>query len=217
MVSVPAWSRGYTNKSKEKNIMMYKSRKEKLDYLRALSENELTNILFELFCKQFEDVKITHGPQEYGADIIFCKFDDYLKEKRYYGVQVKTGDITPKKAHDILNQLMRAYYHEYTTANTSFNLDYIWAATSGKFTETAEKVIYEYLRSNRLSKTIKIFDGNKICELIEKNIPEVFDTGHERVKDERKKFIKSNARYRSDKLTHFCSDKLIHLWFSSYV
>ncbi|MGD2092057.1 MAG: two-component regulator propeller domain-containing protein [Candidatus Aminicenantes bacterium] len=24
-------------------------------------------------------------------------------------------------------------------------------------------------------------------------------------------------RYRSDKLTHFCSDKLIHLWFSSYV
>lgn len=58
-------------------------------------ENEFTiKILLPLFCKLgFTNVKYNHGNKEYGKDITFARrteFDDY----KYYGVQVKYGDVS---------------------------------------------------------------------------------------------------------------------------
>lgn len=159
---------------------MAQSKRSKIEYLKGLNENDFTAILYELFSKKFEDVKIIHGPDEFGVDILFCEFREFLKEKTHYGVQVKRKDITLSIANTILSQIEMANNHKFHTSKDSFKLDAIWVITSGKITKNAEQVIYDRFSDKYLAKIIRFFDGEKICELIEQHAPEIFYSEYEK-------------------------------------
>ncbi|MBR2195200.1 MAG: hypothetical protein IJ911_06250 [Salinivirgaceae bacterium] len=54
-----------------------------MDIQKGKKESDLFPVLKELFrMKQYNDVEITHGKDEYGRDLIFSDYDSKLGEKK---------------------------------------------------------------------------------------------------------------------------------------
>lgn len=137
-------------------------------------EKEFTlKILVPLIRKLgFSNVRYNHGEKEFGKDIIFSRRTEF-DEFEYWGVQVKTGDISGganSQVDMIISQIDDAFkmpfYDVYTRQKK--RLSKVIIAISGKFTENAIEKICEKIESHAIRNNIVFMDGEKIKTLIER-------------------------------------------------
>lgn len=111
--------------------------------------------------KGFEDVRYTHGTDEYGRDIIYSRVDEFEKVK-YCGVQVKAGNLSGKVKGDIkeiIEQIDDAFKIPFknTGSNNELNISSMVVAISGKYTNNAKTKIRHKI-DKRLLENITFLD-----------------------------------------------------------
>lgn len=120
----------------------------------------------------FVNVKYNHGNKEYGKDITFARrteFDEY----EYYGVQVKSGDVSGGASGDINELISQArdsfsmpFYDVYSREKK--RISKLVIAISGKYTLNAIEKIIEGITDYPLKNNIIFLDGEKIENLMER-------------------------------------------------
>ena len=72
-----------------------------MDIQKGKKEADLFPVLKQLFItKQFNNVEITHGLNEYGKDLVFSKYDEDLNDSNWYSVVVKNKNAEMKDFED---------------------------------------------------------------------------------------------------------------------
>lgn len=145
---------------------------EKLENCKKESEFTIKILLPLLRKLGFVNVKYNHGSKEYGKDITFARrteFDEY----EYYGVQVKSGDISGGATGDINELIAQAkdafsmpFYDVYS--REKIRISKLLIAISGKFTLNAMEKIIDGLTDYPLKNNIIFLDGEKIENLMER-------------------------------------------------
>mgnify|MGYP002517936246 CR=1 FL=1 len=86
------------------------------------TEQDLFPVLQQLLvAKEYDDVEITHGPNEYGKDLVFSEFDTKLGEKEWLAMVVKNKNADMKafeEGGEILRQVKLAFDYPYTNGFT---------------------------------------------------------------------------------------------------
>lgn len=121
---------------------------------------------------KFDNVIYNHGRKEYGRDFFFSEINKF-NEPVYYGMQVKSGDISGKVNSEIdmligqLNDAFAMPFYILGNQNPYYISSFV-IAISGKFMENAkEKIIHKIPKE--LIGNIYFWDKEKMLELIEKN------------------------------------------------
>jgi hypothetical protein len=118
----------------------------------------------------FQNVRATHGPDEYGKDILFTDADRFGMEK-WFAVQAKYGDVSGAAGSDIdeiLAQVNDAFAIRFTDIRdgTKRSISGLYVMISGKFARNAKEKMREKCRS----KPVWFFDGAQL-ESIETIMP----------------------------------------------
>ncbi len=120
----------------------------------------------------FDNVQYIHGKREYGRDFLFSEVNKF-GESIYYGMQVKTGDISGKVNSEIdmlieqLNDAFSMPFYLLGNKNSHYISSFI-IAISGRFMENAkEKIMHKV--PDELSGNVFFWDKEKLMELIERN------------------------------------------------
>lgn len=121
---------------------------------------------------KFDNVQYNHGKKEYGRDFLFSEINKF-GETRYYGMQVKAGNVSGKVNSEIdmligqLNDAFAMPFYRLGNKNPHYISTFI-IAISGYFMENAKEKIMNKV-PNELIGNIFFWDKEKIMELIEKN------------------------------------------------
>lgn len=147
------------------NDMLIK--KEIRDTLRDVKETELHHILAQLFeAMDFKDVKVTHGTQEFGKDLVFYE-ENKFGDKIWHSCVVKKGDVNQSVYSDIIRQIDESRlkpfdHHQYGKVKIS----HVFVVASGVYKENTKALITEKIINGE--SFIKYFDNSNIADLIEK-------------------------------------------------
>lgn len=150
----------------------FKSVKDKLEYIqKQCYETELFEDLAVLFKqKGFQNVKITHGTNEFGKDLVFSKYDEDFEEEKWYAVIVKNKSATQNDfviGNEISNQINVALSAPYTNSKGEKKVvSKLFIVINGSVTPNATQLISEFISSNILP-NIKIWDYQDLKEQIE--------------------------------------------------
>ncbi len=106
---------------------------------------------------KFEKVIFNHGSKEFGKDYILVT-TNLFKEKEYYGVQVKSGNISGSSRSDILeitNQIDMAFSVPYKLVDgTELYMSKIIIAISGNYSDNAKEIILRNMDRYKMSNII---------------------------------------------------------------
>jgi CheY-like chemotaxis protein len=146
------------------------------DVLLKMDERTYTSrVLVSLFERMgFNDIYVNHGPQEFGKDIVFHEIDKF-GDKEYYGVAVKTGDISKisgksENIISLIHQAEEAFLVPITLPNDgAVFISRLIIAISGKYTTTALNYMKAKLEHSWTRSTLKFIDGAKVATLIKKH------------------------------------------------
>ena len=155
----------------------------KLKRVQKLSEVQLRkDLMIQLFKKvdKFKDVRDCHGSNEFGIDISFYE-EIGIDERLYYGVQLKTEDISGtsgKKGNikTIIDQAEEAHNKGFycVEEKRDRSVDRFLLVTTRDIASKAEQIIRDALAKHNLGKLISFWNGEKLVEYIEKHYPEYF-------------------------------------------
>jgi hypothetical protein len=157
-------------------------KQEKLQFLRNFKETALIeNVIRPLFEKMgFQNITLTHGLQEHGLDLV-CFEQDKFGEREYIGIQVKAAKIhgsagKKENASEIFTQAQQAFTHSFIDINDNKEkrIDKYIVMTSGEITHDARDSICGQLKTQGYLKSIQLFDGNKLADLVDQWMPDFF-------------------------------------------
>jgi hypothetical protein len=157
----------------------FKSVKDKLEFIqKECYETELFEDLAILFKhKGFFNVRITHGPNEYGKDLVFSKYDEDFDEDKWYAVIVKNKTATQNdfvSGNEIANQINLALTKPYKCPKGEEKIiSKLFIVINGAVTPNATELISEFIKPSVLT-NIKIWDYQALKEQIEIHIKESF-------------------------------------------
>lgn len=138
------------------------------------NELELHKLLKELFEAMEHDLEvvITHGPNEYGKDLVLIRRDSIGATTR--AVVVKSGDVkaTAGGAIDTIKaQVDMCLKHPYNpTGLDEYRITEVLIATNGKISENAK----ERLAKEFAAVPIQFYDLSKLVLLFTEHYPRVF-------------------------------------------
>lgn len=172
--------------------------------LRDLNEKQFHDVLMELLPKMgAKKVRLNHGPDEHGKDIVFYKEDEF--GKRYYAIVAKVGDISGSASgsknltrilRTIKEQIENAFdmpYQDITADEAKrFQINEVIVWTTGKISGNAQEKIIENLKT--WYRNVNFRDGDDTLDLLEKRLPSYFDIGDAYIADY---FEKAEAKYNS--------------------
>jgi len=137
----------------------------------------------DMFCKEilkplftsmgFDSVCYNHGPNEFGKDFTFAKIDEFGIMK-YYGVQVKAGNVSGKAKGDIdeiigqIDDAFKSPFYDLNSKEPRF-ISLLLIIISGYYTNNAKLKIINKIPSS-LKGAIYFFDKDKILSLIENHL-----------------------------------------------
>ncbi|TET76253.1 MAG: hypothetical protein E3J41_09820 [Candidatus Cloacimonadota bacterium] len=154
------------------------SKRRRRDVLMSFEEKELHEHLRILLDKMEPDgvVEITHGPQEYGKDLVLVREDQF--GRTIIGIIVGTGDIRGKtlgKVDKIISQVQQAFAHpaKLKAILESLTISEVWIMLAGELSGNARK----RLKGELNGKSIKTFDMNWLIDSFTRNYPQVFFEG----------------------------------------
>ena len=157
----------------------FKSVKDKLEFIqKQCYETELFEDLAVLFKRKgFNNVKITHGPNEFGKDLVFSKYDDDFEEDKWYAVIVKNKPATQNdfvKGNEISNQINVALSEPYTNPKgEKKNVSKLFIVINSTVTPNATQLISKFIEPSILQ-NIKIWDYQDLKGQIEQHTKESF-------------------------------------------
>lgn len=158
---------------------IFKTVKEKLEYIqKECYETELFEDLAVLFKqKGFTNVRITHGSNEFGKDLVFSKYDKEFEEETWYGVIVKNKSAKQNDfviGNEISNQIVVALKKPYVNPKAEVKvISRLFIVINGTVTANATALISEFV-SPHIIPNIKIWDYQQLKEQIEKYSKEYF-------------------------------------------
>ncbi|WP_286841912.1 MULTISPECIES: NACHT domain-containing protein [Sphingobacterium] len=190
------------NKRKSTNPkeIIFNSVKEKLEYIQ---KNCLEPVLFEylqqLFKnKGFQNVKITHGNNEYGKDLVFSKYDSDFEEDKWFCAIVKNK---PAKQNDFLPggeigmQIQLASTRPYKDLKgIDKRISRFFIIINGNVTKNCIDVIGDNI-SDAIKENIKIWDYQDLEREFSTNCKEEFLDNKEPILNT---FIKEQIKQLSD-------------------
>jgi hypothetical protein len=154
----------------------------------SLSNGPQWNTLYEesgnenLFCQEvlapllrklgFENVRYTHGDDEYGRDFIFSMQTPF-GWPQYYGLQAKVGKIrgnVNSEMDKLIAQVQDAFcmpFQELGSGNPLY-ISVLIIATSGHFTNNAEQKIIHKMPNKGTIGSVRFLDKQRILSLISK-------------------------------------------------
>lgn len=174
----------YPSYSLEKNITVFaKNINELLESVKiGLGKNLLGERHFtseKLFCEEiltplfrhmgFESVIFNHGSKEFGKDYILTEMTK-INTFRYYGVQVKAGNIdggVNSQIDNIIFQIRDAFEMPFVFKNENKYISELYIIISGRFTSNAKEKI-RYKSSKGIFGAVHFLDKEDIENLIVK-------------------------------------------------
>ena len=159
------------------------SREQREKYLLAIAETKMHSYLVSLFTRAEDSTRaeITHGPDEYGRDIVLCRNDPYGQD--YVGIVVKrnpnskfTGK-TSGSIDEIVSQARQAVTHECNLKEIfvgTVKISSVWIVVVGTLTRNAGR------RLDQETKDIpgrRILTLDRLVDLFTEHYPEVFFAG----------------------------------------
>jgi hypothetical protein len=150
------------------------TRSNALRVLMKLSEDDLVrNILVPMFERMgFSKIHVTHGPCEYGVDILL-EDRDMLGYLQWTGVQAKTvkihANVSKNNAgnvHSIISQLKNAFQIQHEVGEENVSISRCFLITSHSVTPQAQKVLRGCFEQSIYRANITIIDGEEILRLI---------------------------------------------------
>jgi len=157
----------------------FKSVKAKLEFIqKECYETELFEDLAVLFKqKGFNNVKITHGPNEFGKDLVFSKYDEDFEEDKWYAVIVKNKNATQNdfvNGNEISNQINVSLSEPFTNPKGEQKvISKLFIVINGTVTPNATQLISKFIQPSILP-NIKIWDYQDLKEQIESHTKESF-------------------------------------------
>tara|TARA_R110002074_G_scaffold57077_10_gene140533 strand:+ start:4007 stop:6406 length:2400 start_codon:yes stop_codon:yes gene_type:complete len=167
-----------TKKKTTKN-KSFKSVKDKLEFIqKQCYETELFEDLAVLFKqKGYNNVKITHGPNEFGKDLVFSKYDEDFEEDKWYAVIVKNKAATQNdfvNGNEISNQINVALSEPYTNSKGEKKIvSKLFIVINSTVTPNATQLISKFIEPSILP-NIKIWDYQDLKGQIEQHTKESF-------------------------------------------
>ncbi len=150
----------------------FKNVKDKLEFIqKECYETELFEDLAVLFKKKgFNNVRITHGSNEFGKDLVFSKYDNDFEEDKWYAVLVKNKPATQNDfvvGNEIANQINVALAEPYINAKGEKKIvSRLFIIINGTVSPNATKLISKFIAPGILP-NIKIWDYQALKEQIE--------------------------------------------------
>jgi Cdc6-like AAA superfamily ATPase len=134
----------------------------------------LKSLLTEMDPKSL--VEITHGPEEYGKDLVMVREDRF--GQTVIAVVVKTGDIRAKtlgKIDEVKSQVNQAIAHPaiLKAIKSPLTVSTVWVILAGELSNQARKRLEQEVDARDL----KIYDLNWVIEHFTKYYPQVFFEG----------------------------------------
>lgn len=157
----------------------FKSVKDKLEFIqKQCHETELFEDLAVLFKqKGFKNVKINHGVNEFGKDLVFSKYDKDFEEDIWYAVIVKNKPATQNdfvNGNEISNQINVALSEPYKNSKGEEKvISKLFIVINGTVTPNATQLISKFISPSILA-NIKIWDYQDLREQIETHTKEFF-------------------------------------------
>ena len=145
------------------------------------TEQDLFPVLQQLLvAKEYDDVEITHGPNEYGKDLVFSEFDTKLGEKEWLAMVVKNKNADMKafeEGGEILRQVKLAFDYPYTNnKGEDIYINKVIVVVNGTISNQAKNVMQKTLQPNQRN-NIFIWNYQKLETEIEENIKDLFLSG----------------------------------------
>tara|TARA_Y100000385_G_scaffold141507_1_gene146896 strand:- start:849 stop:3248 length:2400 start_codon:yes stop_codon:yes gene_type:complete len=157
----------------------FRSVKDKLEYIQKnCYETELFEDLAVLYKRKgFNNVRITHGPNEFGKDLVFSKYDEDFEQEKWFAVIVKNKNATQNDfvvGNEIANQINVALLEPYTNPKDEKKIiSKLFIVINGSVTPNATQLISKFVKPSILP-NIKIWDYQAIKEQIERHTKESF-------------------------------------------
>lgn len=144
--------------------------------IQDISEKKFREEILHPLLKSIEgidEIKEVHGVNENGKDFVF-RTENEFGENTWKGLQAKVGPINGGSSGNIGNLIEQAelalemkYHYDYE--GTDEYLSEIYIVTNGKITDSASNQIKGRIH-NRLKGSVYFVDGEKVIELIDKNM-----------------------------------------------
>ena len=152
-----------------------------MDIQKGKKESDLFPVLKQLFLtKQYNDVEITHGKDEYGRDLVFSDFDSKLGERNWYAVVVKNKNAEMndfESQGEITRQIQLSFEYPYARNNgEDIFINKVIEAVNGTISPQAKNVIQKVLPSHQRN-NVYLWNYQKIEEEISNNIKDLFLSG----------------------------------------
>ena len=152
-----------------------------IEIQRGSNEPDLFPILKQLFItKQFNNVEITHGPNEYGKDLVFSKYDADLNDNNWYAVVVKNKNAEMKDFEDqgeIIRQIQLSFKHPYTDSKgVEHYINKVIVVINGTITNNAKEILKTDIPAHQLN-NVYLWNYQRLEEEISNNIKDLFLSG----------------------------------------
>ena len=113
-----------------------------------------------------EHVEYTHGKTEMGADFVFSRLDDALREVEYIGVIAKIGKIAQDYS-DIERQIRECEIERFfANGKSKIFLSEIWVIATGTISDGAKEKIHATYKTRK----IHFIDGDRLYFLVNKHM-----------------------------------------------
>ena len=152
-----------------------------MDIQRGKKESDLFPVLKQLFIsKQYQDVEITHGNDEYGKDLVFSDYDSKLGEKNWYAVVVKNKNAEMnvfESEGEITRQIRLSFEYPYVDCNgEEIYINKVIVVVNGTISPQAKNVIQKVLLPHQRN-NVSLWNYQKLEGEISNNIKELFLSG----------------------------------------
>lgn len=149
-------------------------RPEVEDALRALDEARLREVLCSLLKggMRFVEVRINHGPQEKGKDLIAWRSNELVGGRDYYAFVVKAGNLNAQVTsasgiRGVLHQVEQALDFPLANplnANESFIRE-CWVVTNGRIPQDVLDDVHHTMRRHHLDRLVRWVDLSTLTRL----------------------------------------------------
>ena len=152
-----------------------------MDIQKGKKESDLFPVLKQLFIsKQYQDVEITHGNDEYGKDLVFSDYDSKLGEKNWYAVVVKNKNAEMnvfESEGEITRQIRLSFEYPYIDCNgEEIYINKVIVVVNGTISSQAKNVIQKVLLPHQRN-NVSLWNYQKLEEEISNYIKELFLSG----------------------------------------
>ncbi|MGJ1197902.1 NACHT domain-containing protein [Sphingobacterium spiritivorum] len=149
-----------------------------MDIQKSRKESILFGYLQQLFIKKgYSDVQITHGPNEYGKDLVFNEFNSKLNTTDYYAVVVKNKDsgMTDfERGGEIMRQIDLSFQYPYSdNKGIKYQISKVIVIINGSVSNQAINVIQQTIDPSKFA-NIYIWNYQKLSEELYGNIVNIF-------------------------------------------